>query len=165
MRSESPIRSFPKLRGHSWAYNDPCSSGGYYNVLKKLAEIDETLSFFDRVSCSRSHLNSMEMIVRGEVDAAAVDSEVLRFKLRASPGLRERLRVLESWIPFPIQPVVLRSGLPLELKARLRAGLLAIGRRSGTPAVLAKFGLECFAPVTYKHYASKSTHCQNASAQ
>jgi hypothetical protein len=37
--------------------------------------------------------------------------------------------------------------------------------RSGTPAVLAKFGLECFAPVTYKHYASKSTHCEDASAQ
>jgi phosphonate transport system substrate-binding protein len=119
VRSESPIRSFPKLRGHSWAYNDPCSLGGYYNVLKKLAEIDATLSFFDRVSCSRSHLNSMEVIVRGEVDAAAVDSKVLRIKLRASPGLRERLRVLESWIPFPIQPVVLRSGPPLELKARL----------------------------------------------
>jgi phosphonate transport system substrate-binding protein len=93
--------------------------GGCYNVLKNLAEIDEALSFFDRISCSGSYLNSMEMIVRGEVDAAAVDSEVLRFKLRASPGLRERLRVLESWIPFPIQPVVLRSGLPLELKARL----------------------------------------------
>ena len=88
-------------------------------MLKNLTELDETLSFFDRVSCSGSHLNSTEMIVRGEVDAAAVDSKVLRIKLRASPGLRERLRVLESWIPFPIQPVVLRSGLPLELKARL----------------------------------------------
>jgi phosphonate transport system substrate-binding protein len=150
---ESPARSFLDLRGRSWAYNDPCSLSGYYNVLKKLGEMGEDERFFDRVSCSGSHLNSMEMIIRGEVDAAAIDSNVLRIKLRSSPELREQLRVLESWGPFPIQPVVVRSALPLELKARLRAVLLTIERGSGTPTALTKFGLERFAPITCKHYA------------
>jgi len=68
---ESPVRSFLDLRGSSWAYNDPCSLSGYYNVLKKLAEMGEDERFFDRVCCSESHLNSMEMGARGEVALSA----------------------------------------------------------------------------------------------
>jgi phosphonate transport system substrate-binding protein len=81
---ESPIESFLDLRGRSWAYNDLCSLSGYYNVLKKLAEIGEDERFFDRVCCSESHLNSMEMVARGEVDAALIDSNVMRIKFRSS---------------------------------------------------------------------------------
>ena len=151
VRSDSPASSFLDLRGHSWAYNDPCSLSGYYNLLKKLAEVGEDEEFFNRTCCSGSHLNSMQMVVRGEVDAAAIDSNVLRIKLRSAPELRERLRVIETWGPFPIQPVVLRSGLHPELKDRLRAALLTIGAH--TAPALAGFGLERFAPVAYEHYA------------
>ncbi|MCA1717459.1 MAG: PhnD/SsuA/transferrin family substrate-binding protein [Actinobacteria bacterium] len=56
VRRESPARSFLDLRGSSWAYNDPCSLSGYYNLLKKLAEIGEYGGFFSRVCCSGSHL-------------------------------------------------------------------------------------------------------------
>jgi phosphonate transport system substrate-binding protein len=101
VRRESPVRYFLDLRGRSWAYNDPCSLSGYYNVLKKLVEMGEDERFFDRVLCSDSHLNSMEMVARGEVDAAIIDSNVLRIRLRSVPELREQLRVIESWGAFP----------------------------------------------------------------
>jgi len=149
------VRSFLELRGCSWAYNDPCSLSGYYNVLKKLTEIGEDEGFFSQVYCSGSHLNSMEMVTRGEVGAAVIDSNVLQISLRSSPELRLRLRVLESWGPFPIQPVVVRSRLHQELKDRLRTGLLTIGSGQHEPSALAEFGLERFAPVTYEHYASE----------
>lgn len=152
VRSDSPARSFLDLRGRSWAYNDPCSLSGYYNLLKKLTEVGEDSAFFGRTCCSGSHLNSMELIVRGEVYAAAIDSNVLRIKLRSAPGLRKRLRVIETWGPFPIQPVVLRSVLQPGLKARLHTALLAIGEDAPAPPALAEFGLERFAPVTYEHY-------------
>ena len=152
VRSDSPASSFLDLRGRSWAYNDPCSLSGYYNLLKKLAEIEDG-KFFGRTYCSGSHLNSMEMVVRGEVDAAIIDSNVLRIKLRSAPELGERLRVIETWGPFPIQPVVFRSGLRSGLKSRLRASLLSIGETTRLPPALAEFGLERFAPVTHEHYA------------
>ena len=152
---ENPIRSFLELRGCSWAYNDVCSLSGYYNLLKKLAEMNEDGSFFGRMCCSESHLRSIELVARGEVDAAAIDSNVLRIKLRSAPDLRERLRIIESWGPFPIQPVVLRSSLHPELKDRLRAALLTIGADPCTPNTFDGFGLERFAPVTYEHYASE----------
>ena len=90
------IRSFVGLRGRSFAYNDPCSLSGYYNLLKKLSEMGEDRSFFDRIVCSRSHLNSLRMVAGGEVDAAAIDSNVLRLSVRSNPELRERLRVIRE---------------------------------------------------------------------
>jgi ABC-type phosphate/phosphonate transport system substrate-binding protein len=109
-RRERPAASFLDFRGCSWAYNDPCSLSGYYNSLKKLAKIGEDGRFFGRVVCSGSHLNSMEMVVRGEVDAAAIDSNLLRMKLGSSLELRERLRVIETWGPFPA-PKTTRAAL------------------------------------------------------
>ena len=153
VRPDSPVETFLDLRGRSWAYNDPCSLSGYFNLLKKLAGMGEDEGFFGRVCCSGSHLNSMEMVADGGMDAAAIDSNVLRIKLRSAPELRERLRVIETWGPFPIQPVVLRSGLPLGLKERLRETFLSIGGDAAVSPTLAGFGLERFAPVTYEHYA------------
>ncbi len=153
VRSDDPAESFLDLRGRSWAYNDPCSLSGYYNLLKKLVEVEEDVGFFSRARCSGSHLSSMEMVVRGEVDAAIIDSNVLRIKLQSDPELGGRLRVIETWGPFPIQPVVLRSGLHPGLKDRLLAALLDVGAHA--PPALANFGLERFAPVTFEHYASE----------
>ena len=162
VRRDSLARSFLDLRGGSWAYNDPCSLSGYYNVLKKLARMGEDLEFFSRTYCSGSHLKSMEMVVCGAVDAAIIDSNVLRIKLQSNPELGERLRVIETWGPFPIQPVVLRSNLHPRLKERLRAALLNI---CGNSPSLTDFGLECFVPVTYEHYATEKDvlrQCEHA---
>ncbi|MGH3086614.1 MAG: PhnD/SsuA/transferrin family substrate-binding protein [Rubrobacteraceae bacterium] len=148
VRRESRLRSFVELRGCSWAYNDPCSLSGYFNTLKRLKEMGEDERFFGRMHCSGSHLNSIEMVACGEVDAAAIDSNVLRIQLGIFPKLRDRVRVIETWGPFPIQPVVVRSGLHRELKDRLREGFLTMD----SPA-LARFGLERFVPVTRDHYA------------
>jgi len=153
VRRESSVRTFSELRGRSWAYNDPCSLSGYHNLLKKLAEMGEDSRFFDQVRCSESHSNSIEMVACGEVDAAAIDSNVLKIRLESEPELGERLRIIESWGPFPIQPVVLRSHLDPELKDRLCAGLLTLS--TALPPVLAGFGLERFSPITYEHYASE----------
>ncbi len=75
----------------------------------------------------------MEMVASGEMDAAAMDSNVLRIQLQSAPELCERLRVIETWGPFPIQPAVLRSNLHPKLKDRLRAALLTIGAGSPKP--------------------------------
>ena len=162
---ESPARSFLDLRGSSWAYNDPCSLSGYYNLLKKLAEMSEYGGFFGQVCCSGSHLESMRMICRGEADAAAIDSNVLRIKLKSSPGLGERLRVIESWGPFPIQPVVVRSDLPPELKVRLHAALLAIGLDGEVPPPWLHSAWNALLPPPTITMRPKSGPCESASAR
>jgi phosphonate transport system substrate-binding protein len=154
VRSDRRIRSFADLRGGSWLYNDACSLSGYFSLLNKLAESGADESFFGTVSCSGSHLNSIEAVLRGDADAAAIDSNVLRIRLRGAPGHREKLRVIESWGPFPIQPVVVRSTLHPELKKRLREALLSTeddGR--STRRKLERYGLIRFVAVEGRDYS------------
>jgi phosphonate transport system substrate-binding protein len=154
VRHNGPIRSFADLRGRSWAYNDACSLSGYYCLLNKLVEIGADEGFFGRVFRSGSHLNSIESVVRGEADAAAIDSNVLTMRLREVQGLRERLRVIESWGPYPIQPVVVRSTLAAELKQGVRASLLTMDADPRTRRALSGFDLKRFVPVTDEDYSS-----------
>lgn len=153
VRREDPILSFTELRGRSWAYNDVCSLSGYYSVLNKLAEIGAGEDFFGRVFRSGSHLNSIEAVICGGADAAAIDSNVLNMRVREVPDLRERLRVIEAWGPYPIQPIVVRSALPAELKEEIRASLLALESDPRTRRTLSEFGLERFVPVTDADYS------------
>ncbi len=149
---DSPIQTFSDLQGGSWSYNDACSLSGYYSVLDKLAQAGTDEGFFDTVFCSGSHLNSIEAILRGEADAAAIDSNVLRIRSRETPALREELRVIESWGPYPIQPVVVRSALDQRLKKRLRAAFLATADDQRTQQILQRFGLSQFVVVAQEDY-------------
>jgi phosphonate transport system substrate-binding protein len=162
---ESPVRFFLELRGCSWAYNDPCSLSGYYSLLKKLRDIGENGGFVGRVHCSRSHLNSMKLVASREVDAAAIDSNVLRIKLGSDPELKERLRVIETWGPFPIQPVVLRSGLHPELNDCLRASLLAIGADLYTRPPSPNTAWSASHPSTTSTTLPRKRPCESASAR
>jgi phosphonate transport system substrate-binding protein len=152
VRRDAPIGSFAELLGRSWAYNDVCSLSGYYSLLDKLAGMGVDEGFFGRVFCSGSHLNSIEAVAGGEADAAAIDSNVLNLRLGEVPELREKLRVIESWGPYPIQPVVVRSALPAELKEALRSSLLAVHADPLTRRALSQFDLERFVPVTDEDY-------------
>jgi len=46
----------------------------------------------------------MELVARSEVDAAAIDSNVLRMQLREVSSSRDRLRVIEAWDPSRSNP-------------------------------------------------------------
>jgi phosphonate transport system substrate-binding protein len=153
VRNDAPIHTFSELEGGSWAYNDACSLSGYYSLLNKLAESGADESFFDSVTCSGSHLNSIEAVLSGGADAAAIDSNVLRIRLREEPAIQEKLRVIESWGPFPIQPIVVRSALPPELKERLRTAFLTTGRDQRTERTLKQFGLSHFVAVDQEAYS------------
>ncbi len=151
-RRDAPVRTFADLRGGSWAYNDHCSLSGYHGLLKKLTEVGTDEGFFGRLVHSGSHLRSIEMILSGEVDAASIDSNVLNIQLRAMPQLRRVLRGIESWGPFPVQPVIVRSTLDTELKDTLREVLLTADSDARARSVLVEYGLERFDHVDHEHY-------------
>jgi phosphonate transport system substrate-binding protein len=157
VRNDGPIHAFSELEGGSWAYNDACSLSGYYSLLNKLAESDVDETFFDNIFCSGSHLDSIEAVLSGEADAAAIDSNVLRIRHREVPALRRKLRVIESWGPFPIQPLVVSSALHPDLKQRLRAAFLATEENQRTHQILKEFGLTRFVVVDQGDY-SLDTH-------
>lgn len=155
VRAGAPYFSFADLEGYTWAYNDSCSLSGYYNLLKKLGELRRDAAFFRRVLQSGSHLRSIELVACGEADAAAIDSNVLRLQMRLRPELQASLRVLESWGPYPIQPVVVRSALPASLRLRIGAALLGLEEDGESRAAVESFGMRGFATVGVQHYEAE----------
>jgi phosphonate transport system substrate-binding protein len=152
VRDDAPIQTFSDLRGSAWAYNDKSSLSGYYGLLDKLAASGKDENFFGSVTCSGSHLNSIQAVLQGQADAAAIDSNVLRIQLRELPTLRNTLRVIESWGPYPIQPIVVNSNLHPNLKDQLRAAFLATNNNDRTRRVLQRFGLSHFVAVDHETY-------------
>ena len=152
VRRGSPAGSFLDLEGGAWAFNDPFSLSGLGGLSARLGSPEEAGRFFGRTIRSGSHPASVRLVAGGGADAASIDSNVLRILLQKDPALREEVRVLESWGPYPIQPVVVRAGLDPALKAALRESLLDTAADPLTGAGLGAFGLQRFSAVGEEDY-------------
>jgi phosphonate transport system substrate-binding protein len=125
-------RTFGDLRGRAWAFNDPDSHSGYNLIRARLLRDGEAAGFFGVVQEAGSHEEALRRVVAGEVDGAAIDSQLLAVEMRERPALGERVEVIDSLGPSTIQPVVAARRLPDSLRDELRGALLELG---GDPRV------------------------------
>lgn len=139
VRADSRFATVDDLRGARWAYNDPNSRSGWFSTVER---VGDPAAFFGSLTQSGSHLRSLDLVVAGEVDAAAIDSNALFLQRRARSEVANALRVIETWGPYAIQPVIIRGGIPREVKERIAAALLSM-----TPESLEPFGFRGFARV------------------
>lgn len=142
VRAEDPARSFGDLADCTWGFNDECSLSGYFAALQRLSDLALDTSFFGRIVRTGSHHASVEQVLAGDLDSAAIDSNVLNLLLRQRPEVRGRLRIVDSWGPFPIQPVVVRRGLGAHLTRRVTDALLRLHEDPIHGRDLARFGIE-----------------------
>ena len=152
VRRDSPVRTFADLRGRSWAYNDSDSHSGYNLTRHYLVKMGETHGFFARVIEAGYHQHAIRMVAAGEVDAAAIDSQVLAIELRDHSHLTEELRVIGALGPSTIQPVVAARHLPVDVKAALRSVLLRLGDDRSARIELERGFIDRFVPVTDADY-------------
>jgi phosphonate transport system substrate-binding protein len=152
-----PALRFEELRGSIWSYNDRYSRSGWQNMLAKLLEIGHAGApdaFFRRLVQAGSHVRSLELVAAGQADAAAIDSNTLRLARRRNlPGIGG-LRVLETWGPMPIQPLLVRAGLSASLRDRIAGILLRLHEEEGLRDALEAFGVQRFAEVDEAEYAT-----------
>ena len=141
-----------------WSYNDAASLSGWYCMLDQLSRRGLGLDFFRDCVASGSRLASIDAVANGTVDAAAIDSNVLACRRRVDPDVARRIRVLETWGPYPIQPVVAASRLPRSLHAELASALLAM-------APVTDAGLRGFAPVDEALYEAERDRLARASTE
>jgi phosphonate transport system substrate-binding protein len=133
----SRLRSLADLRGARWAYNEPSSWSGYWTTLARVGD----WSYFGKAVAAGSHQRALRMVASGEVDGSAIDAHVLAVEIRDHPELADRVRIIDTLGPAPIQPVAVRSDLDPELKHEVRTRLLAL---RGKP--LAEHFVRRFAP-------------------
>jgi phosphonate transport system substrate-binding protein len=144
---DSPVTRLEELRGRSWAYNEPASHSGHTVTLYSLVRMGARPGFFARVVEAGFHQRAIRLVAHGGVDAAAIDSQVLAVELRDHPGLAGRLRVVGTFGPSTIQPVVAASHLPDQLKDEVRELLVTLGDDPSARPTLAHGFIERFAVV------------------
>jgi phosphonate transport system substrate-binding protein len=147
VRRDSAISSLEDLRGCSWAYNEPASHSGHTVTLYELVRRGARPGFFSRVVEAGFHQRAIRLVYAGTVDAAAIDSQVLAVELRDHPQLAAGLRVVGSFGPSTIQPVVAATALPDQLKARVRQLLVELGDDPAARPALAHGLVERFTAV------------------
>jgi phosphonate transport system substrate-binding protein len=149
---DSLFRSFADLRDRSWAYNDPDSHSGYGLTRYRLVQMGETNGYFSRVVEAGWHERSIRMVATGEVDASAIDSHVLALALRDHPEVASCLRVIDTFGPSTIQPVVAVRRLPAGLRQDLREVLLQMADDPVARDRLGRGLVERFVPISDASY-------------
>ncbi|HEY6006209.1 MAG TPA: phosphate/phosphite/phosphonate ABC transporter substrate-binding protein [Anaeromyxobacter sp.] len=146
--ADSPVQSFEELRGMRYAFSDPLSNSGWLVPAHDLARMGTTPeAFFKRTIFTYSHSASVEAVAVKFVDGASVDSYVYDYLARIRPALVARTRIVRRSAPHPITPVVVRAGLPPELKDRLRRTFLEMGEDPRGRALLTSLGFKRFVPI------------------
>jgi len=147
VHKDSDLASFEDLRGKSWSYNEPLSQSGYGIARYHLVSIGETNGYFGEVINAGFHETSVRMVAAGEVDASAIDSQVLTVEMRDHPELAEKLRVIDALGPSTIQPVGVSKRFSEEFRAQVADILVGLGNDSSFSDVLAHGTVERFVPV------------------
>jgi phosphonate transport system substrate-binding protein len=125
----SPIKNLQDLRGKTFAYVDPSSTSGNYvptlelmNAFPGMTNEDFHTNgvFFSSVTFSGKHYNSIQAVINGDVEAAAVASNTLRTELENGRVKKGDYVVIHESPVIPNSPVAIRSDLPAELKEAVK---------------------------------------------
>jgi phosphonate transport system substrate-binding protein len=153
VQRDSPFRSFLDLRGRSWAYNEPLSHSGYGITRYHLLELGETHGFFGEVVEAGFHETSMRMVADGEVDASAIDSQVLAVALRDDRSLARSLRIIDALGPSTIQPVAVSKRVPVAQRREIQDVLTTMHEDLKVRERLARGMVDRFVPADASSYA------------
>lgn len=149
---DSAYHRFSDLRGAVWAYNEPHSQSGYNIIRYHLARMGECNGYFGSVVEAGAHLQALEMVLEGRVDATAIDSTVLETELLLRPYLKNELRVIETLPPSPMPPWVVTTNVPPKLRAAIRQVFRQMHISAEGRAILAQGQLLKMAPVEDRDY-------------
>ena len=145
VRDDLDVTSLQDLRGRSFAFSDPLSNTGRLVPLYQLALMDESPdTFFNRTVFTYAHDNSIRAVADGIVDAAAVDNLVYEYLVATEPQVVSKVKIIDRWGPFGINPVVVNPLLDRDLKETLREVFLDMHRDSRGQALLEQLMVERF---------------------
>ena len=118
---DSPIENFDELKGKSFVFTDPMSNTGNFVPTYMLAKMGETPdSYFKNYTYSYAHDKSIRLVSKKIVDGAAVSSIIWKYINRIDPVMTSKIKVIEESPPYGIPPVVMRPGLNLLLKNKIK---------------------------------------------
>ncbi|MHC4341610.1 MAG: substrate-binding domain-containing protein [Planctomycetota bacterium] len=145
VRINNPANTLLDLRGKRFASADIMSNTGWlypWTWLKERGRDPDT--FFSRQEITGSHDRSIDAVMNGDVDGAAVDSLVYEDMATEGSDVRTKTRVILKSPPFGMPPLVVPADLDPVLENRLRDVLLTMHESEAGKEALDKLGVTRF---------------------
>ncbi len=143
VHKDSEIQIFDELRGKRFAFTDPLSSAGTIYPTKRVGELNSNINdFFASYIYTYAHDNSIQIVSKQMVEAAAVNSLVFDYLRTVSPERTKNIRIIETseWLGMP--PVVIAHGVKDDLRARIQNVFLNIHKDEASRKVLEKLMID-----------------------
>ena len=148
VRADSDIASFHDLADRRVGFNERASLSGFVSLLARLDADGHGVDRFGELRQVGSHRRALELIEAGEIDAAAIDANVLRAWRRERPDGGAPLKSVDVLGPHPVQPVVVRATAGDDLVRGVAAELA----RPQLTEALRPYGILGFAPIEAADY-------------
>lgn len=155
VHNDSPMKTFPELKGKVFAFTDPGSNTGTHYptyLLKGMGFTPER--FFKRLLYSYSHNKSVEMVAKKIADGAAMDSIVYDHMLKIGSPYAGQTRIIKRSPPFGIPPVVVTQDIDPALRKKIRDVLLDMHKTVKGKTILDAMMIEGFIEVPDSNYDS-----------
>jgi phosphonate transport system substrate-binding protein len=152
VRRDSPYTSFDDLGGCVWAYNESASHSGWNIVCYSLLMQGKTPHYFGKTIETGSHQRSLQMVLEGRADGAAIDSHMLDVSFLQDSTLAAKIRVIATLGPSTIPPVVASKNLNPVLRDGIRSILVDMHHDPRAAAELRKGAIARFVPIADEHY-------------
>ena len=113
--NNSEINKLGDLKDKSFAFTDPLSFSGYNYPLYRLQEIGwENEDFFSRSVFTFGHDLSIEMVNRGIIDAASVNSLIYDYLGKFNSKKIENINIIEKSEGFGAPPIVCPANIDVK---------------------------------------------------
>jgi phosphonate transport system substrate-binding protein len=155
VHNDRPIKTFPELKGKSFAFTDPSSNTGKIYptyLLKTMGYVPE--KFFGRTVYSYSHNKSVEMVAKKVVDGAAVESMVYEYMRKTGSPYAGQTKIIKRSPPYGIPPVVVTRDVDPRLKDKVKEAFLSMGNTPKGKAILDAMMIDGFVEVSDSNYDS-----------
>ena len=136
----------------SLAYNDTVSQSGYNALRALLASTRAPQPFFATAVQTGSHYRSIDAVLQGQADMAAIDAVSWALWQRDQPQHANKLRVFGQTAAYPGLPLITSLQTPPVLLAALRDSLQAVATGPAYAALRAPLLVNGFVVSTLADY-------------
>ena len=151
--ASSDVKTFGELRGRTFAFVDPLSNSGRLFpmslVFKTAAGPNE---YFRSYTYTYSHSASIHLVADGNVDGAAVSSQILKFLTLKDPSLKQKIKVIGHSPAYANSPFIVPQSMDPKFKNRIRDILLHMHENPEGRLILQELNMQKFTIIPDKAY-------------
>jgi len=145
-------RELADFRGARVAYNSADSQSGYNALRAIVAPLATKGRFFGSALKTGDHLSSIDAVLTGQADVAAVDAVTWTLANQARPELRDSLQVFTKTPRYPGLPLITSVNTSEQAVNAIRTTLVSICESEQHASILAPLCIKGFAVTSSVSY-------------